>query len=87
VRNFVAERGYSFTHSLGHQVGRSAHDGGMSLGPNNARYGDLSRGIVEAGMVFTLEPVVTWVGLEENVVVTQDSCEFLSQPQREIYLV
>jgi Xaa-Pro aminopeptidase len=87
TRALVAEQGYTFTHSLGHQLGRTAHDGGMSLGPNNARYGARASGTVQAGMVFTLEPCISWVGLEENVVVTEDGCEFLQAPQREIYLV
>jgi len=87
ARALLQERGYVFTHGLGHQVGRTAHDGGMMLGPNNARYGDRSSGIVEAGMVFTLEPVVTWVGLEDNVLVTDTGCEFLNTPQREIIMI
>lgn len=87
VRQLVADRGFTFTHALGHQLGRMAHDGGMVLGPNNARYGDRSGGIVEAGMVFTLEPVVAWVGLEDDVVVTEDGCDFLFPMQREIYVV
>lgn len=87
VRAYVAERGYTFTHSLGHQLGRRAHDGGMSLAPNNARYGHRAVGTVEPGMVFTLEPVIQWVGLEENVVVTDNGCEFLLSPQTEIYLL
>jgi Xaa-Pro aminopeptidase len=87
VREFVASRGYSFTHALGHQVGRLAHDGGVVLGPDNARYGSRSGGMVEAGMVFALEPCVGSAMLEENVVVTESGCEFLSSPQRDIYLV
>jgi Xaa-Pro aminopeptidase len=87
VRSLVHGRGYTFTHGLGHQVGRAAHDGGMMLGPNNARYGDRSSGVIEAGMCFTLEPVVTWVGLEDNVVVTETGCEFLNAPQRDVQVI
>jgi len=87
VRRFMAERGYTFTHALGHQVGRLTHDGGLVLGPDNARYGARSGGRVGAGMVFTLEPVVPPIGLEEDVVVTETGCEYLIPPQREIYLV
>jgi Xaa-Pro aminopeptidase len=87
VRRLVADRGFTFTHSLGHQLGRLAHDGGMGLAPNNERYGDRATGIVEAGMVFTLEPVVSWVALEDDVVVTDEGCEALVPPQREVYVV
>jgi Xaa-Pro aminopeptidase len=87
VRNLVADRGYAFTHALGHQLGRLVHDGGMLLGPQNVRYGESSGGIVEAGMVFTLEPVISWVGLEDDVVVTDTGCDFLFLPQTEIYVV
>ena len=87
VRALVAERGYTFTHALGHQIGRLCHDGGLVLGPDNARYGARSGGTVEAGMVFTLEPVVGPVGLEEDVLVTETGCEFLTPPQRDILLV
>ena len=87
VRRFMAERGYTFTHALGHQIGRLVHDGGLVLGPDNARYGARSGGVVEAGMVFTLEPVVRPIGLEEDVLVTGAGCEFLTPPQREVYLV
>jgi len=87
ARDLLASRGYTFTHALGHQVGRLAHDGGLLLGPNNARYGARSGGLVEPGMVFTLEPCVGPIGLEENVVVTETGCEFLVEPQDEVYLV
>ena len=87
VRQFIADRGYTFTHALGHQLGRMVHDGGMVLGPDNVRYGERAKGIVEAGMVFTLEPVVASAMIEDDVVVTETGCEFLVPTQREIYLV
>lgn len=87
VRKLIEERGYAFTHALGHQLGRLAHDGGMVLGPDNARYGDRSAGTIEAGMVFTLEPCVGPIGLEEDVVVIEDGVRFLVPPQQEIFLV
>lgn len=87
VRQLLADRGYRFTHALGHQCGRRAHDGGMVLGPDNARYRDRSHGIIAAGMIFTLEPVVGPIGLEDDVVVTESGCEFLYPTQDAIYLV
>ncbi|NWF96924.1 MAG: aminopeptidase P family protein [Candidatus Thorarchaeota archaeon] len=90
ARDFVRERGYEeYKHALGHQLGRAAHDGGTLLGPLWERYGDSPKGVVEVGNVFTLELYVTTreygqVSLEEDILVTEDGCEFLSHPQRSL---
>ncbi len=79
-------------YALGHQLGRSAHDGGTLLGPRWDRYGNAPLGLVEEGNVFTLEfgaavPGRGYVGLEEDVLVTADGIEWLSEPQRQLWLV
>jgi Xaa-Pro aminopeptidase len=79
-------------YALGHQLGRSAHDGGTVLAPRWDRYGAAPFGVVEEGNVFTLEygtgvPGRGYIGLEEDVVVTADGIEWLSTPQRELWLV
>lgn len=78
-------------HALGHSLGRSVHDGGTLLGPRWERYGKTPEGIVEPGNVFTLELGLTtpagYVGLEEDVVVTERGCSFLSSFPREPVLV
>jgi Xaa-Pro aminopeptidase len=79
-------------YALGHQLGRSAHDGGTVLAPRWDRYGAAPFGVVEEGNVFTLEygtgvPGRGYIGLEEDVVVTADGVEWLSTPQRELWLV
>ena len=79
-------------YALGHQLGRSAHDGGTLLGPRWDRYGDAPLGLVEEGNVYTLEygapvPGRGYIGLEEDVLVTTDGLEWLSTPQRELWLV
>jgi Xaa-Pro aminopeptidase len=79
-------------YALGHQLGRSAHDGGTLLGPRWDRYGDAPLGLVEEGNVYTLEygapvPGRGYIGLEEDVLVTPDGLEWLSKPQRELWLV
>ena len=79
-------------HALGHQLGRSAHDGGTTLAPRWDRYGAAPLGLVEEGNVFTVEygaavPGRGYVGLEEDVVVTADGVDWLSTPQRELWLV
>ena len=79
-------------HALGHQLGRSAHDGGTTLAPRWDRYGRSPFGLVEDGNVFTVEygasvPGRGYIGLEEDLVVTADGVEWLSTPQRELWLV
>jgi len=79
-------------YALGHQLGRSAHDGGALLAPLWDRYGDAPLGLVEVGNVYTLEygapvPGRGYIGLEEDVLVTTDGIEWLSTPQRELWLV
>ncbi|UCH95396.1 MAG: aminopeptidase P family protein [Candidatus Aminicenantes bacterium] len=92
ARDYIVSQGYkAYEHALGHQVGRSAHDGAALLGPDWERYGKLPFIPLEEGQVFTIEPrlyldqgVVT---IEEMVVITKDGAEWLSEPQREIYLI
>lgn len=81
-----------YQHALGHQVGRMAHDGGVLLGPRWDRYGQAPLGAVEPGNVFTLELGTFvrdrgFIGLEEEVLVTDDGLEWLSKPQRKLWLV
>jgi Xaa-Pro aminopeptidase len=92
ARRVVVEAGYpEFKHGLGHSVGRAVHDGGTLLGPRWPCYGKMTDGIVEAGNVFTLElgiqTAAGYVGLEEDVLVTGQGCEFLSSFPREPVLV
>lgn len=93
ARNFIQINGYEeFPHGLGHQVGRLVHDGGALLGPKWERYGNLPSLEIEEGNVFTIEPRLTIpdygiATIEEEVMVKNDGCEFLSQRQEDIYLV
>jgi Xaa-Pro aminopeptidase len=92
ARQVVVDSGYpEFKHGLGHSLGRAVHDGGTMLGPRWPCYGRNPEGVVEAGNVFTLElglPTTAGVvGLEEDVLVTADGCEFLSNRQRDLWLV
>ena len=79
-------------YALGHQLGRAAHDGGTTLAPRWDRYGASPHGVVEEGNVFTLEygtpvPGRGYIGLEEDVLVTANGIEWLSTPQRDLWLV
>jgi Xaa-Pro aminopeptidase len=93
ARAYVQERGYDeYKHALGHQVGQATHDGGTLLGPLWERYGDSPNGIVQPGNVFTLELYVTTqnygqLSLEEDILVTETGCEFLSKPQTKLICI
>jgi len=93
ARNFIIENGYlEYPHALGHQVGRKAHDGGVVLAPRWERYGDLPYKKVGIDEVYTLEPRLTIADygiatIEEEIVVRENGVEFLSTPQKELYLI
>jgi Xaa-Pro aminopeptidase len=94
ARQAFVDAGYAeYQHATGHQVGRSAHDGGTVLGPRWERYGRTPHYTAEAGNVFTLELGVEnadgrgYLGLEEMVLVTDDGCEYLSTPQTTLPLL
>ena len=93
ARSYLVAAGYpEYQHALGHHLGRVAHDGSTLLGPRWDRYGDTPNGTVEVGNVFTLElgtavPGRGYIGLEEDVLVTESGLEWLSKPQRALWLV
>ena len=77
---------------LGHQVGRSTHDGAGLLCPEWERYGNLPYLKIEENQVYTLEPRINIPGygvatMEEIIVVRPEGGEFLSEPQRELILI
>jgi len=84
ARRHLVAAGYpEYPHSLGHQVGRVAHDGGALLGPRWERYGRMPCLTVETDQVFTLELGTHvdgrgYLGLEEMVQVTGDGCAWLT---------
>jgi Xaa-Pro aminopeptidase len=89
---FAAEGLEEWQFALGHQMGRACHDGGTVIGPRWERYGQRPYGKLEANEVYTLEigclvPGYGYVSQEEDIVVTEDGCEFLADPQREVLLV
>lgn len=93
ARNYIQISGYEeFPHGLGHQVGRLVHDGGCLMGPKWERYANLPYMELEESNVFTIEPRLTIENygiatIEEMVVVTKDGIEWLSERQKDIYLV
>ncbi|MFH1428453.1 MAG: Xaa-Pro peptidase family protein [Candidatus Margulisiibacteriota bacterium] len=93
ARNHITGKGYEeYPHALGHQVGRSTHDGAGLLCPRWERYRNLPYLEIEIGQVYTLEPRITLkdygvLTMEEIIVVGKNGARFLSRPQTELYLV
>jgi Xaa-Pro aminopeptidase len=92
-REIVTDSGYpEYPYALGHQLGRVAHDGGALLGPLWEKYGDSPNQELEVGQIFTIEPGLAvdgygYMGLEEDVVITEKGAEYFTEPQREIVLL
>ncbi len=83
VSEFIDSRGFRgrFTHSTGHAVGLSIHDG--------AKINASSTLVLEEGMVFTVEPGIYIQGLggvriEDDVVVRKGGCEVLTSAERDL---
>ena len=96
ARRHLEENGIpAYTHALGHQIGRNVHDGGTTLAPLNARYGERGLPELRAGEVYTVEPVVHGrtgvdgapIGHEQDVLVTEDGVEVLSTSLQAMPLV
>jgi Xaa-Pro aminopeptidase len=91
ARDYIVANGYpEYQHGLGHQVGRSTHDGAGMLGPRWERYGDTVFLPLEVGQVYTIEPRLPIEGygvatVEEMVVITPNGCKYLSHPQSRLF--
>lgn len=87
ARKVIVGAGYEeYKYATGHGLGRNAHDGGPLLGPPWERYGAAPRQLVESGHVYTIEPGLAvpgfgYIGLEENILVTENGAEYLGEPQ------
>ena len=91
-QTLVAEGYPEYQHAFGHHIGRAAHDGATVLGPRWERYGQTPYGIIEAGNVFAIELGIEvkgygYIGLEEDVLVTDEGAVFLSEPQTAIWVI
>jgi Xaa-Pro aminopeptidase len=87
AREFIVDNGFTeYMHAFGHLLGRTAHDGATVLGPQWERYAGICELPVEVGNIFTLElhvlvPDRGIMSLEEDVLVTEDGVQYLSNPQ------
>jgi Xaa-Pro aminopeptidase len=92
ARQTIINAGYpEFPYATGHQVGRVVHDGAAILGPEWERYGDTPNYLLEPGQVYTIEPGLAvpghgYLGLEEDVLITDTGAEYLSDPETELIL-
>ncbi len=90
AREMLLDNGYPvYQHALGHQLGRGVHDGGALIGPKWERYGSSPSIELEVANIFTLEleinlPGIGCVGLEEDVLITENEARFLCPRQMEL---
>ena len=90
ARGIVTEAGYpEYLYGTGHHLGRTTHDGAGILGPAWERYGNTPNYKLEPGHVYTIEPGLVvpgygYMGIEEDVFVTEDGVQFISKPQTEL---
>ncbi len=92
ARASLTGAGYpEYKHALGHSVGLACHDGGALLGPRWPRYGDTPERPIESNSVYTLELGTHtergYIGLEDEVLVTERGADYLSPAQRELIYV
>jgi Xaa-Pro dipeptidase len=86
ARTVIERAGYGryFTHRTGHGIGMEGHEDPYMRGDNMQ--------LLEPGMAFTVEPGIYLPGrngvrIEDNIVITEDGADCLSDMRREIRVV
>jgi len=93
AREMLKKNNYPiYQHALGHQIGRSVHDGAAIIGPKWKRYGKTPEIPLEEGNIFAVElgielENIGYVGLEEDLVVTKEGGRFLCPRQNELVVI
>ncbi len=86
VRQYIANKGYGeyYTHRTGHGLGLEVHEEPFITG--------VSESILEAGMVFSIEPGIYIEGefgvrIEDIVVVTDNGCQRVNNSPHELMII
>ncbi|TCS94808.1 M24 family metallopeptidase [Hazenella coriacea] len=85
-RSIISEAGYGeyFPHRIGHGLGISVHEFPSIIETDDSR--------LEPGMVFTIEPgiyvpEIAGVRIEDDILITEEGCEILTQFPKELLIV
>ena len=86
ARDYIYQNGYEgrFGHGLGHSLGIDIHE--------NPRFNQVCTDILKVGQVMTVEPGIYLPGIggvriENSVIVTENGCEALTTPTRELIIL
>ncbi|MEG1206672.1 MAG: M24 family metallopeptidase [Angelakisella sp.] len=91
ARDGLIKQGYpEFKYSFGHQVGRAAHDGGVSMAKPRPGSSSLCMEPLEEGLVLTIDANLYLdrgrIGQEDVAYITKDGAKFISERQDTIWI-
>lgn len=91
ARDGLINQGYpEFKYSFGHQVGRAAHDGGVSMAKPRPGSSSLCMEPLEEGLVLTIDANLYLdrgrIGQEDVAYITKDGARFISERQDAIWI-
>lgn len=98
-RKILVDAGFKgYPHAAGHAIGLKVHDVGAILGPDwKERYGNTVFFPMEVNQIYAVEPILYApdpetgeeinIGLEEDVIITEDGAKHIGEPQTELILI